>query len=176
VLVDLEERLVQQGASDYEFLIVGDGSERTWLSKNMKRCRMPGVLLGSELAKAYASMDVFVFPSATDTFGNVVLEAMASGVPTLVSGDGGPKYFVQHGTTGFVAKDVAEFARYLLDLHADPQLRSELSQNARRVAGTFSWSTVFENVYEAYNRATAAGLLRRTLASSASRPLLSSTL
>lgn len=175
LLAELEEKLIQQGVSDYRFLIIGEGSERTWMSQNMKRCSTPGVLLGTELAEAYASMDAFIFPSTTDTFGNVVLESMASGVPTLVSSDGGPKYLVKHGTTGFIARDVVEFARYVLVLRGNPQLRSEMSQNARRLAYTFSWNAVFDNVYETYNRAIAAGLLGRPLRS-ANRPLLSSTL
>lgn len=62
MLAELEQKLIQQGVSDYRFLIVGEGIERTWISETMKRCSMPGVLLGADLAKAYASMDVFIFP------------------------------------------------------------------------------------------------------------------
>src|SRR5262249_26565382 len=78
VLADIERALTAQGMTNYRFLVVGEGSERAWLAENLQSAEIPGILRGDALAKAYASMDVFVFPSATDTFGNVVLEAMAS--------------------------------------------------------------------------------------------------
>src|SRR5262249_35339065 len=89
MVAGIEERLRASGEQNFRFLIVGEGSERSWLQRVMKRADLPGVLRGEELARAYASMDAFVFPSATDTFGNVVLEAMASGVPALVTPYGG---------------------------------------------------------------------------------------
>ena len=94
MLADIEQRLIQAGMSNCRFLVVGEGSERAWLKANLRRAEVPGVKRGLELARAYASMDAFVFPSATDTFGNVVLEAMASGVPALVTHEGGPKYLI----------------------------------------------------------------------------------
>jgi glycosyltransferase involved in cell wall biosynthesis len=72
-----------------------------------------GVLLGEELARAYSDMDLFVFPSRTDTFGNVVLEALNSGVPTLVTNGGGPRHIVKHGETGFIAGSDDDFIRYI---------------------------------------------------------------
>lgn len=142
MLADLEQTLIAAGLTDYRFLVVGDGRDRSWLATNMARCDLPGVLLGADLAKAYASMDAFVFPSTTDTFGNVILEAMASGVPAIVSAGGGPKYLVESGITGFVAQDVPECARYVLALRADPVLRQQMSLSARRHASTFSWPAV----------------------------------
>ncbi len=97
LLAEIEQSLIRAGMSKYRFLIVGNGSEHGWLSSVMERATLPGVLRGEDLARAYASMDAFVFPSATDTFGNVVLEAMASGVPAIVTREGGPKYLVQPG-------------------------------------------------------------------------------
>jgi phosphatidylinositol alpha 1,6-mannosyltransferase len=161
MLVELERILVNQGLSGYKFLIVGDGSERSWLSAHMQHCELPGVLFGRELAIAYAGMDVFVFPSTTDTFGNVVLESLASGVPAVVSETGGPKYLVNPGVTGFVAKDVGEYARYISMLRENVQLRQELSTNARHVASEFSWTEVFNRVYQVYDEAIASGLLAR---------------
>ena len=70
-------------------------------------CRTPsftGYLAGLDLARAFASADVFLFPSTTDTFGNVILEAMASGVPCIVSDQGGPKDLVVHGKTGYITR------------------------------------------------------------------------
>jgi glycosyltransferase involved in cell wall biosynthesis len=97
LLAGIERCLIQAGMSNYNFLIVGEGSECTWLRRSMQRADLPGVLRGLELARAYASMDAFVFSSSTDTFGNVVLEAMASGVTAIVAPEGGPKYLVSPG-------------------------------------------------------------------------------
>ena len=88
LLAQLERDLTEAGVENLRFLIVGDGSEWDYLAANLRRREMPGVLTGTALSRAYANMDAFVFPSETDTFGNVVLEALASGVPVIVSGRG----------------------------------------------------------------------------------------
>jgi len=98
----LEAELDAEGL-DVRFTIVGDGSEREWLRRRMLRADFTGVLHGEALAEAYAQMDVFAFPSETDTVGNVVLEAMASGVPVVAMASGGPKFIVDTGTTALVA-------------------------------------------------------------------------
>ncbi len=108
-LVELERRLIQEGLSNFRFLIVGQGAEESWLRANMKKADFTGVLRGEELARAYANMDIFAFPSRTDTYGNVVLEALASGVPAVVTDSGGPRFIVRDGETGFVARDPQEF-------------------------------------------------------------------
>ena len=69
----------------------------------MSRAEFTGFLDGEKLSEAYANMDVFVFPSETDAFGNVAQEANASGVPALVTAQGGPKFIVKHGVSGFIA-------------------------------------------------------------------------
>ena len=75
------EQLNVAGLTNYRFLIIGHGAEEAWLRENIAKADLPGVLRGEDLSRAYANMDLFVFPSHTDTFGNVVLEALASGVP-----------------------------------------------------------------------------------------------
>ncbi len=152
LLVEIEQRLIAKGMDNYRFLIVGDGGDREYLSANLKRCSMPGVLLGTELAAAYANMDVFVFPSETDTFGNVVLEAMSSGVPTVVSSGGGPKYIIRPGIDGFEASDSLSFADAILALHRDAALHQTMSEAARAGAAKFSWSAVFAGIYTQYDR------------------------
>ena len=79
-----------RGTRGFHFLIVGHGAEEPWLRERLHRPEFTGVLRGEALSAAYANMDLFVFPSHTDTFGNVVLEAMASGVPAIVTPGGGP--------------------------------------------------------------------------------------
>ena len=82
---------------DARFLIVGHGAEEATLRRELPTAEFAGVLRGEALAGAYANMDLLVFPSHTDTFGNVVLEALASGVPAVVTPDGGPRYIVRTG-------------------------------------------------------------------------------
>ena len=90
-LADIEKALIAAGKTNFRFLIVGSGGEQEWLHTNVRHAEMQGILKGEELARAYANMDVFAFPSRTDTFGNVILEALASGVPAVVTADGGPE-------------------------------------------------------------------------------------
>ncbi len=149
-LRDLEIRLRARGVPPFRFLVIGDGSEREWLAANLEAADLPGIRRGEELAQAYADMDVFTFPSRTDTFGNVVLEAFASGVPAVVTDAGGPKFIVRDGVTGFVARDDSEFVEYAARLLQDSKLRSEMAAAARQQACGESWDSVFETVYEGY--------------------------
>ena len=80
-------------------------AEEAWLRERLPRAEFTGVLHGEALAEAYANMDLFVFPSHTDTFGNVVLEALASGVPAIVTPNGGPCTIVRDGDSGRVVED-----------------------------------------------------------------------
>lgn len=149
-LAGIEQALIAAGHSNYRFLIVGDGGEREWLQANLQRAEFPGVLTGDALARAYANMDLFVFPSRTDTFGNVVIEALASGVPAIVTNQGGPKFLVRTGIDGFVADSDAAFIRHVLHVIGDPSLRDRMGAAAREHALSMSWDRVFERVYEAY--------------------------
>src|SRR5690606_25108296 len=85
MLPELEKALLAEGRENFEFLIVGEGNEREYLEKNLKNAEFTGFIAGEELAAAYANMDVFVFPSKTDAYGNVIQEAGASGVPAIVT-------------------------------------------------------------------------------------------
>ncbi len=143
---DLERRLIAAG-KDFEILLVGDGGESHWLKKNLRRVQLPGTLRGPELAAAFASMDVFVFPSQTDTFGLVVLEAMASGVPVAVSPQTGARVGFREGVHGFSDGD---YANNVLALLNHEKLRREMGAQARRFACSHSWSSVFEQLYETY--------------------------
>ena len=151
-LAAVERRLIEAGIRKYRFLIVGQGSERDWLQANLEQAEFPGVLKGDPLARAYANMDLFVFPSRTDTFGNVIQEAMASGVPAVVTNDGGPRFLVKNGETGFVARDDEEFCEQVVKVAQDEALRQRMRLAAREAMLSRSWDTVFEGVYRAYPR------------------------
>ena len=153
LLADLEKELLKAGKTNFKFLIVGEGNEREWLEKNLQNAEFTGFLDGEQLSEAYANMDVFVFPSETDAFGNVAQEAMASGVPALVTNQGGPKFIVRHGETGFVAENPNEFVKYSLELMNNPEKLSKLRQTAREFTLLRSWDSVFEKVFQAYEEA-----------------------
>ena len=159
VLAAVETLLRQRGLKNYEVHIVGEGSERAWLEQNLSSAVFLGLLKGEVLADAYAQMDVLLFPSETDTFGNVVLEAAASGVPALVSAGGGPKYLVEDGVTGFVASSAENFADAILKLANSRTMRIEMGRAARDAGGLRSWNAVFEGVYQHYRDGRAEGLL-----------------
>jgi glycosyltransferase involved in cell wall biosynthesis len=148
-LVELQNELEKTGHHSFRFLIVGHGGDEAWLRERLRRAEFKGVLRGEELAGAYAGMDLFVFPSHTDTFGNVVLEALASGVPAIVTPDGGPKSIVRDGETGRIVPDEG-FAAAVAGILGNPAKHEEMRRAARSYALTASWDSVFEGVYAAY--------------------------
>lgn len=149
LLVRIREQLLEAGLSNFRFLIVGHGVQEPWLREHLPNAEFPGVLRGLSLSRAYANMDLFVFPSHTDTFGNVVLEALSSGVPAIVTPDGGPRYIVREDQTGCVAED-ENFASAILGILRNPLLHRQMCAAARADALSRSWDAVFENVYAAY--------------------------
>jgi phosphatidylinositol alpha 1,6-mannosyltransferase len=153
LLAELEKRLLAAGKSNFHFLIVGEGSERAFLNENMSTAELPGFLEGADLSEAYANMDVFIFPSDTDAYGNVVQEANASAVPCIVTDQGGPKFIVQEGETGFVAKNIDDFVKYSIELIDNPEKLDRMKKASLEFAMTRSWDSVFENVYETYRKA-----------------------
>lgn len=157
-LVELEQILIREGFSNFRFLIVGQGAEETWLRENMESADFAGVLRGEALARAYSNMDVFAFPSRTDTYGNVVLEALTSGVPAVVTDSGGPRFIVRSGETGFVTRNLQEFAACIRSLVSHPAQRETMRAAARTYAMTASWDAVFESVYAGYERGLREGV------------------
>ena len=152
MLVHLENELIKAGKTNYKFLIVGEGNEREFLEKNLKKAEFTGFLSGDELSKAYANMDVFVFPSKTDAFGNVIQEANASGVPSIVSNHGGPKFIVRHNETGFIAENFKDFVKFSLELMNNPVKLVKMKRASREFAHSRSWDVVFESVYKGYEQ------------------------
>lgn len=152
-LVDLEKELMKAGKNNFRFLVVGEGTEREFLEKNLQNADFTGFIDGEKLSEAYANMDVFIFPSETDAFGNVAQEAHASAVPAIVTDRGGPKFIVRHGETGFIAKDLAEFTSYTIELMENREKLNEMKGLSRENAMSRSWDSVFEGVYDAYDEA-----------------------
>jgi len=148
LLPRIDKELKGMGCSP-RWLIVGHGADAAVLRRELGDAAMAGVLRGEDLANAYANMDLLVFPSHTDTFGNVVLEALASGVPAVVTPHGGPAHIVQDRVTGIVAED-EQFARSIANLLASPQRLHSMRCAAREYALGCTWDAVFERVIAAY--------------------------
>lgn len=148
-LARLERHLVLRGHTDFRIVIVGQGADAAWLRDNMQRAELRGALHGDDLSRAFANMDVLAFPSETDTFGLVVLEAMASGVPAVVTATGGPKYIVRHGETGYIAADFADFAAAIERLMLQPDVLARMRLAARQQAQDASWQNVFQEIRSA---------------------------
>jgi glycosyltransferase involved in cell wall biosynthesis len=134
-----------------QLYLVGDGPYLQALHEAMPEAIFTGYLRGKELAAAYASADVFVFPSTTDTFGNVVIEAQASGVPVIVSDTGGPKELVEENVNGVVTRshDVEDLARAIRDLVNDKRKRHQMSRQARQAVIDRSWPGAFRKFWAA---------------------------
>ncbi len=126
-------------------LIVGDGPYREELQQELEDAIFTGYLSGEDLATAYASAHIFAFPSTTDTFGNVVLEAQASGLACVVSDEGGPRELVDEGVNGLItkAKNVGDFTRALQKLVEDPALLKKLRSNAYSAVKDRNWRNAF---------------------------------
>ena len=150
LLGELERALIDSGMTQYRFLIVGQGSERLWLEKNLVRAEFTGVLHGEDLARAYANMDLFLFPSRTDAFGNVVQEALAAGTPAVVTNQGGPKFLIKPDVTGYIAESDQEFIDRTISLMTDREKHQRMRVAARQSACSASWDRVFEEVWESY--------------------------
>ena len=138
------------GHSNVKFVFVGHGREEPWLREHVAGAGFTGVLRGLALSRAYANMDLFAFYSETDTFGNAVLEALASGVPAVVTDKGGPKFIVENNRSGFVCRSDEEFTACVLRIVNSASLRREMTIAARMRAERASWDAVFAGVYETY--------------------------
>jgi phosphatidylinositol alpha 1,6-mannosyltransferase len=152
LLAQIERALLSRGHREFRIVIVGDGSEGKWLRKNMRQAEFTGVLTGRDLSRAFANMDLFVFPSETDTFGLVILEAFASGVPAVVSSVGGPRDTVRHSKTGFIANNLEEFVAFTDLLLTRPELLRSMGLAARAYALSTSWERTFEGMCKAYEQ------------------------
>ena len=137
-------------------LIVGGGPELDYFRKHCPDGVFLGHQGGDDLARAYASGDIFFNPSITETFGQVTLEAMASGLPALCANAAGSLSLVDDGATGFIARpDVAAFTEKLSLLAGEADLRAEMGAAGREKALTFSWDAVLDELIANYYDALA---------------------
>lgn len=126
------------------FVVAGSGPAERWLRRRMPEALFTGYLLGDDLARVYANSDLLLFPSTTESFGNVVLEALASGVPVVVSDRGGPQEIVGQSRAGLIARsgDANDFHRQCRRLMEDGGLYRRMQECGMRYARARSWDVI----------------------------------
>jgi phosphatidylinositol alpha 1,6-mannosyltransferase len=143
-----------------QLVLAGRGPlEEELRSRPIPGIHLAGLLSGRELAEAYASADLFVFPSSTETFGNSLLEAMGSGLPALSVHAGGVLEFAEHDVNAWLVppRDTSALTSALARLMSDPGLRARLAQGAIATAASRRWDEIYDQLLEDY-RWTAAQL------------------
>lgn len=132
-------------------MVIGDGPERETIRRRLPDAVHCGFLTGEALGQAYAASDIFFNPSRTETFGNVTLEAMASGLPTLCADATGSRNLVDHGVTGFLVKeDGWAYVERLAQMLRDPALRYRMGAAARQKALGYDWDSILGGLLKVY--------------------------
>jgi phosphatidylinositol alpha 1,6-mannosyltransferase len=157
-LVAMERELARRG-SRHRLVLVGDGPMRAELEAALPGAFFAGHQTGEALARWYASGDVFVFPSTTETFGNVVVEAQASGLPTVVVDRGGPPELVEPGRTGWIARanDPVHLADRVATLLNDAGERRRMGEQARAAAALRDWGVINARLLASYREVAGLG-------------------
>ncbi|MCW8796868.1 MAG: glycosyltransferase family 1 protein [Chlorobium sp.] len=145
MVIAVYERFMKSDLSgEVLFVMIGSGPEEDELRRRMPEAVFPGYLVGTDLPEAYASSDLMLFPSTTEAFGNVVLEGFSSGIPAVVSNEGGCQELVERADGGFVAEagDQDQFYDYCVRLIKDRELFERKRQNGLAFAETMSWPVI----------------------------------
>ncbi len=153
VFIEVAKRLNHRYMDKVEFMVVGDGPSLKKLRKEVpENFTFTGFVRGHKLAKIYASSDIFMFTSPTETLGFVVLEAMASGLPLICCDVGGVTENLKDGYNGIACreKSVDDFYNAAEKLINDNDLRKNLAENARRYVMKKDWDNAFDNLIESY--------------------------
>lgn len=141
-------------------MIVGEGPALAELMERLPATIFTGYLEGTALARAYASSDVFLFPSDTETFGNVTLEAMASGLPTVCADATGSRTLVEHGETGLLVPpgNARAFTEAVLHLVEDDHERRRMGRGALLRAKEYDWDAVLMHMVRCYDEIVNPGI------------------
>jgi glycosyltransferase involved in cell wall biosynthesis len=149
--------------SDFEMVIVGDGHARQELEAMMPGAHFLGYQSGKTLTESFASADIFVFPSTTETFGLVTLEAMASGLAPVAAKVGGAVEIIREGSSGLFAEpldspDLTKKVEWLLD---NPNHRKVIADHALARAQEYRWGRILDQLFESYKEVIEEFRLRR---------------
>jgi glycosyltransferase involved in cell wall biosynthesis len=148
-------RAVEPLGVKHRVLVIGEGPARGWFEQQLPDAIFTGQLTGTDLARALASADVFLNPSITEAFGNVTLEAMASGLPVIAAEATGATNLVHVGQTGMLVDgtDSDAFADAIAQYARDPELRRRHGLGGLEIAKTMDWDTINSAVVRAYKHA-----------------------
>ena len=153
LLVEVFKEVCRE-SKDVHLVVVGDGPYLAAMKEETAGlpCTFTGYRHGEELVEIYASCDIFIFPSTTDTFGNVILEAQASGLPVIVTDEGGPIENMIAGQTGLLVpgNDSKNLVRAIRELVGDPKRRARMAEKARSYAETRSFRQAFQEHWNMY--------------------------
>ncbi|OHD70394.1 MAG: hypothetical protein A2W19_16445 [Spirochaetes bacterium RBG_16_49_21] len=138
-----------------KMVITGDGPQRKYMEKRMPDAVFTGKVLHEDLPKIYASCDIFLFPSITETFGNVNLEALASGLPVVAAAKGGQLGIIKEGETGYLVepKNIGMFCKKLSYLINNPDVLKRMSKKAVEYARAQKWDVLCREMFESYEKA-----------------------
>jgi len=142
-LIDLCN-LIKEKQYNYNLIVAGEGNAREALQNQIPEAFFVGNVEHDVLAQLYASSQVFFFPSVTETFGNVVVEAMASGIPCVIANEGGSADFILQGENGFICDptDIQDFLSRITQIIEHPELALQLSKRGLEASKKFSWETL----------------------------------
>jgi phosphatidylinositol alpha 1,6-mannosyltransferase len=145
------------------FVLAGDGPIRSELQQLMPAAVFLGYQSGTDLSTVYASSDIFVFPSTTETFGNVTLEAMASGLAPVCAREGGAAGFIRDGATGLLTepRDPSDLAEKIISLLERPEEVARMGQAGLAFARGQSWDRIMSRLFARYSAIAAGGRMRR---------------
>ena len=152
-LIEIYKQLEAEGL-EYNLIVAGDGTAKDEAMQLMPKAIFLGKLDHAELSRLYASADAFVFTSTSETYGNVVIEAMASGLPCVIANGGGSASLVEHGHTGFkcMPNNAKEYVYFLHKILSDEKLNQQIRAAGMDYIKQLDWSaladTYFEDVYE----------------------------
>lgn len=159
----LAEAFKKMNHEEYHLVVIGDGPAKASLEAELKytgSVTFTGYLKGEQLAEAYASCDIFTFPSVSETFGQVVLEAQSSGLPVVAMKSEGVKEIVSHEISGILVdptqeeeKVIEEYQKAIIEIANNSNKYNSMSKNAISISKQFTWEKAMEKCMDAYRAA-----------------------
>ncbi|MVZ64265.1 glycosyltransferase [Sphingobacterium sp. DK4209] len=143
-------KLLEQEGMPYNFIIAGEGAAKNQAMEEMPEAIFLGKLSHQELSILYASADTFIFPSISETYGNVIIEAMASGLPCIIANGGGSSSLVEHGRTGYKCSpnNAKEYVHYLHKILNHERAYQQIQEAGLRYARLLDWDALAETYFE----------------------------
>ena len=147
-LIKIYKKATQENLQ-VNFIIAGDGMAYQSMKEEMPNAYFLGKISQEKLGQIYASCDAFVFPSISETYGNVVLEAMASGLPCIIANGGGSKSFINHGVNGFLCEpfEESQYIHWIKTLLNDKELKKKIIDQAINDTQDYDWDTLVRSFY-----------------------------